>query len=167
MSVRRSRDDRSVASSGAGLPSTGIVRRKVGRKTSTVESVFGSIPGRDRPEDFDRMIREAKEERAERLLKKLQDKAVNRDIGRVTVSQTTMTITVSQEVKEEIEALAAVTGRDESLLSEEALRQYLEVQKEDIEAISRALRASEDPNNLATDAEVEEFFARRTARPEL
>ncbi len=44
------------------------------------------------------------------------------------MSQMTMTITVSQEVKEEIEALAMTTGRDTSSLCEEALRQYLELQ---------------------------------------
>jgi len=41
------------------------------RKTSTLESVFGSVSGRNQPEDFDQMIREVKEERAERLVRKL------------------------------------------------------------------------------------------------
>ncbi len=77
MSVRGSDGDRSAASSEAGSPSTGSVRRKVGRKTSTLESVFGSVPGRNHPEDFDQMIREVKDERAERLLKKLRDTAVD------------------------------------------------------------------------------------------
>ncbi len=81
------------------------------------------------------------------------------------MSQTTMTITVSQEVKDEIEALAATTGRDASSLCEEALRQYLEVQAEQIEEIKQALRESDDPANLASDEEVEQFFARyATAR---
>jgi len=53
------------------------------------------------------------------------------------MSQTTMTIIVSQEVREEIEALTATTGRDASSLCEEALRRYLEVQAEQIEEISR------------------------------
>jgi len=81
------------------------------------------------------------------------------------MSQTTMTITVSQEVKEEIEALTATTGRDASSLCEEALRRYLEVQAAQIAEIKQALRESDDPANLASDEEVEQFFARyATAR---
>lgn len=39
----------------------------------TLESAFGSVPPLSEPMDFEEMIRTAKEDRAERLMRKLQD----------------------------------------------------------------------------------------------
>ena len=77
MSVRGSRRDHTGTGSESESPSTDATPRRVGHKDSTLELVFGSVSGRGRPEDFDRLISEVKEERAERLLKKLQDDAAH------------------------------------------------------------------------------------------
>lgn len=39
----------------------------------TLEEVFGSVEPLHRPEDFEELIRQAKEERAERLVRKLRE----------------------------------------------------------------------------------------------
>jgi predicted transcriptional regulator len=77
----------------------------------------------------------------------------------------TLTITVPQELKDQIEALAVTTGRDTSLLSEDALRQYVEIQSQQIAEITQALRDSDDPDTLASDEEVAAVFARFSDAP--
>ncbi len=77
----------------------------------------------------------------------------------------TLTITVPQELKDQIEALAVTTGRDTSLLSEDALRQYVEIQSQQITEITQALRDSDDPDTLASDEEVTAVFARFSDAP--
>jgi len=77
----------------------------------------------------------------------------------------TLTITVPQELKDQIEALAVTTGRDTSLLSEDALRQYVDLQSQQIAEITQALCDSDDPDTLASDEEVAAVFARFSGAP--
>lgn len=71
---------------------------------------------------------------------------------------TTITIRIPLHTKEQLDALARVTGRSPSALTQQALTDYLEAESWQIDDISRALdEAAQEA--FASDFEVAAFFA--------
>ena len=64
---------------------------------------------------------------------------------------------IEAENKARLQELAATTGRDQSELAREALRQYLDVQEWQIAGIEEAMAAA-DRGEFADDADIEAIF---------
>jgi len=77
-----------------------------------------------------------------------------------TTTSTTaaVTIKISQEIKDGLEALANTTGRDKDSLAQEALHRYLETESGQIAKIQRAIEAA-DAGHYVTDEEMQQVWA--------
>jgi predicted transcriptional regulator len=79
------------------------------------------------------------------------------------MASATLTIRIDPEMKAELDAIAAARDRDRSYLVKEALREYLEVQKWQIEHIRQGVREA-DAGNFVSGAKMKRTIARLTRR---
>jgi predicted transcriptional regulator len=75
----------------------------------------------------------------------------------------TLTVRIDPEMKAELDAIAAARDRDRSYLVKEALREYLEIQKWQIEHIRQGVREA-DAGNFVSEAKMKRTIARLTRR---
>jgi len=77
-----------------------------------------------------------------------------------TTTSTTaaVTIKISQEIKDGLDALANTTGRDRDFLAQEALHRYLETESGQIAKIQQAIKAA-DAGHYVTDEEMQQVWA--------
>lgn len=68
----------------------------------------------------------------------------------------TMTVRLSPDIKERLDALAGATQRTRSFLAAEAIREYVEVNEWQLREIQQAL-VEADANDFATDDEVRQL----------
>ena len=73
-------------------------------------------------------------------------------------STTTMTIRLSTELKDQLEALAQATGRNKTFLAQEAIRRYVEVESWQLASIQRGIQDA-DAGRFATDEEMRALWA--------
>lgn len=72
---------------------------------------------------------------------------------------TTMTIRLDDDLKEQLDQLAASTQRSKSFLAAEAIREYIELNEWQIKEIEQAINEA-DEGEFASDSEVEQTFAK-------
>lgn len=75
----------------------------------------------------------------------------------------TLTVRIDPEMRAELDAIAAARDRDRSYLVKEALREYLEIQKWQIEHIRQGVREA-DAGNFVSEAKMKRTIARLTRR---
>ena len=72
---------------------------------------------------------------------------------------TTMTIRLDDELKEQLDRLAAATQRSKSFLASEAIREFIELNKWQVQEIQEALKEA-DAGEFASDGEVKQTFTK-------
>jgi len=72
---------------------------------------------------------------------------------------TTMTIRLDEDLKEQLERLAAATRRSKSFLASEAIREFIELNEWQVREIQQALHEA-DAGKFASDEEVRQTFAK-------
>lgn len=72
---------------------------------------------------------------------------------------TTMTIRLEDELKEQLERLAAATQRSKSFLAAEAIREFVELNEWQVHEIQRGLKEA-DAGDFASESEVTRTFAK-------
>lgn len=72
---------------------------------------------------------------------------------------TTMTIRLDDNLKEQLDQLAASTQRSKSFLAAEAIREYIELNEWQIKEIQQAINEA-DQGQFASESEVEQTFAK-------
>ena len=72
---------------------------------------------------------------------------------------TTMTIRLDDELKEQLDRLAAATQRSKSFLASEAIREFIELNQWQVQEIQQALKEA-DAGEFASDGEVKQTFAK-------
>lgn len=72
---------------------------------------------------------------------------------------TTITLRIADDLKEQLEALAAATGRSKSFLAVEAIRTYLQQEAWQVAEIRQALQEA-DTGDFADESEVEQVKAK-------
>lgn len=72
---------------------------------------------------------------------------------------TTMTIRLDDELKEQLERLAAATQRSKSFLAAEAIREFVELNEWQINELQRALKEA-DAGDFASENEIRTTFSR-------
>jgi predicted transcriptional regulator len=70
-----------------------------------------------------------------------------------------MTIRLDDDLKEQLDQLAASTQRSKSFLAAEAIREYIELNEWQIKEIEQAINEA-DEGEFASDSEVEQTFAK-------
>ena len=70
---------------------------------------------------------------------------------------TTMTIRLDDNLKEQLDQLAASTQRSKSFLAAEAIREYIELNEWQIKEIQQAINEA-DQGQFASESEVEQTF---------
>ena len=66
---------------------------------------------------------------------------------------TTMTIRLDDDLKEQLERLAAATQRSKSFLAAEAIREFIELNEWQVREIQQAIKEA-DAGEFASDAEI-------------
>jgi len=72
---------------------------------------------------------------------------------------TTMTIRLDDDLKEQLEKLAAATQRSKSFLAAEAIREFIELNEWQVHEIQRALQEA-DGGDFASESEIRKTFAK-------
>lgn len=72
---------------------------------------------------------------------------------------TTMTIRLDDELKEQLDRLAAATQRSKSFLASEAIREFIELNEWQDQEIQQALKEA-DAGEFASDGELKQTFAK-------
>ena len=72
---------------------------------------------------------------------------------------TTMTIRLDDNLKEQLDQLAASTQRSKSFLAAEAIREFIELNEWQIKEIQQAINEA-DQGKFASESEVEQTFAK-------
>ena len=72
---------------------------------------------------------------------------------------TTMTIRLDDELKEQLDRLAAATQRSKSFLASEAIREFIELNEWQVQEIQQALKEA-NAGEFASDGEVKQTFAK-------
>lgn len=72
---------------------------------------------------------------------------------------TTMTIRLDDDLKQQLEQLAAATQRSKSFLAAEAIREFIELNEWQVHEIQQALKEA-DANDFASESEVKKTFAK-------
>ncbi len=72
---------------------------------------------------------------------------------------TTMTIRLDDDLKEQLERLAAATQRSKSFLASEAIREFIELNEWQVQEIQQATKEA-DAGEFASDGEVKQTFAK-------
>jgi len=80
------------------------------------------------------------------------------NMSTTTSTTAAVTIKMSQEIKDGLEALANTTSRDKDSLAQEALHRYLETESGQIAKIQRAIEAA-DAGRYVTDEEMKQVWA--------
>jgi predicted transcriptional regulator len=70
-----------------------------------------------------------------------------------------MTIRLDDELKEQLDRLAAATQRSKSFLASEAIREFIELNEWQVQEIQQALKEA-DAGEFASDGEVKQTFAK-------
>ena len=70
---------------------------------------------------------------------------------------TTMTIRLDDDLKEQLDQLAASTQRSKSFLAAEAIREFIELNQWQIKEIQQAINEA-DQGKFASESEVEQTF---------
>ena len=70
---------------------------------------------------------------------------------------TTMTIRLDDDLKEQLDRLAAATQRSKSFLAAEAIREYIELNEWQVHEIRQALRQA-DAREFASDSEIKQMI---------
>ena len=70
---------------------------------------------------------------------------------------TTMTIRLDDDLKEQLDQLAASTQRSKSFLAAEAIREFIELNEWQIKEIQQAINEA-DQGKFASESEVEQTF---------
>jgi len=68
-----------------------------------------------------------------------------------------LTVRVADEVKDQMDVLAEVTGRTRSWIASEAIKQYLDIESWQISELKNAL-AEADAGDFASDEELEQLM---------
>lgn len=68
-----------------------------------------------------------------------------------------LTVRVTDEVKDQMDVLAEVTGRTRSWIASEAIKQYLDIESWQISELKNAL-AEADAGDFASDEELEQLM---------
>ena len=72
---------------------------------------------------------------------------------------TTMTIRLDDDLKEQLDRLAAVTQRSKSFLAAEAIREFIELNEWQVQEIKQAIKEA-DAGEFANESEVKQTFAK-------
>jgi predicted transcriptional regulator len=72
---------------------------------------------------------------------------------------TTMTIRLDDDLKEQLERLAAATRRSKSFLASEAIREFIELNEWQVREIQQAIKEA-DAGEFASDEEVQQTSAK-------
>jgi predicted transcriptional regulator len=72
---------------------------------------------------------------------------------------TTMTIRLDDDLKEQLDRLAAVTQRSKSFLAAEAIREFIELNEWQVQEIQQAIKEA-DASEFANESEVKQTFAK-------
>lgn len=72
---------------------------------------------------------------------------------------TTMTIRLDDDLKEQLDRLAAVTQRSKSFLAAEAIREFIELNEWQVQEIQQAIKEA-DAGEFANESEVKHTFAK-------
>ena len=72
---------------------------------------------------------------------------------------TTMTIRLDDELKEQLDRLAAATQRSKSFLASQAIREFIELNEWQVQEIQQALKEA-DAGEFASEGEVKQTFAK-------
>jgi predicted transcriptional regulator len=72
---------------------------------------------------------------------------------------TTMTIRLDDDLKEQLEQLAAATQRSKSFLAAEAIREFIELNEWQVQEIQQAIKEA-DAGEFASDAEIVQTFSK-------
>jgi RHH-type transcriptional regulator, rel operon repressor / antitoxin RelB len=72
---------------------------------------------------------------------------------------TTMTIRLDDELKEQLERLAAATRRSKSFIATEAIREFIELNEWQVNEIQQALEEA-DASDFASESEIKQTFAK-------
>lgn len=72
---------------------------------------------------------------------------------------TTMTIRLDEDLKEQLERLAAATRRSKSFLASEAIREFIELNEWQVREIQQAIQEA-DAGEFAGDEEVQQTLAK-------
>lgn len=72
---------------------------------------------------------------------------------------TTMTIRLDDDLKQQLEQLAAATQRSKSFLAAEAIREFIELNEWQVHEIQQALKEA-DASDFASEAEIKKTFAK-------
>lgn len=72
---------------------------------------------------------------------------------------TTMTIRLDDDLKEQLEQLAAATQRSKSFLASEAIREFIELNEWQVQEIQQATKEA-DAGEFASEDEVKQTFAK-------
>ena len=72
---------------------------------------------------------------------------------------TTMTIRLDDDLKEQLDRLAAVTQRSKSFLAAEAIREFIELNEWQVQEIQQAIKEA-DAGEFANESEVKQTFAK-------
>ena len=78
---------------------------------------------------------------------------------RGVLMSTTMTIRLDDELKEQLDRLAAATQRSKSFLASEAIREFIELNEWQVQEIQQALKEA-DAGEFASEGEVKQTFAK-------
>jgi len=72
---------------------------------------------------------------------------------------TTMTIRLDDDLKEQLDQLAAATQRSKSFLAAEAIREFIELNEWQVREIQQAIREA-DAGEFASESDVTQTFAK-------
>ena len=72
---------------------------------------------------------------------------------------TTMTIRLDDDLKKQLDRLAAVTQRSKSFLAAEAIREFIELNEWQVQEIQQAIKEA-DAGEFASESEVKQTFAK-------
>lgn len=72
---------------------------------------------------------------------------------------TTMTIRLDDDLKEQLDRLAAVTQRSKSFLAAEAIREFIELNEWQVQEIQQAIKEA-DAGEFASESEVKQTSAK-------
>ncbi|MFU8764446.1 MAG: CopG family ribbon-helix-helix protein, partial [Haliea sp.] len=70
-----------------------------------------------------------------------------------------MTIRLDDDLKDQLEKLAAATQRSKSFLAAEAIREFIELSAWQVHEIQQALKEADD-GNFASEGEIKKTFAK-------
>jgi len=70
-----------------------------------------------------------------------------------------MTIRLDDELKEQLERLAAATRRSKSFIATEAIREFIELNEWQVNEIQQALEEA-DASDFASESEIKQTFAK-------